>query len=347
MAWLDLAVIAAYLSLVFAVNRYWASRVDFDGWLTSKGTIGWRFLMFTVVSTNVGAGTILGTAGSTYRAGIGWGLTSGVGALLGYWLMAAFAGRIRRYTNAGERSSFQEFFRRRYSRSVQAAVGVVIAFLYFFYLAAQFKGLGAIFEVWAGMETRVAGLVAALLVIWLTAGAGIRSDMYTDVLHFWAMVVTIAAACVIEIARLGGLGGLATALAAQPGGTAAALDPYAFGGASYVWMGILVGSFLGLPSMEVWQRVDAAKGERDARRAFFWAGVLNAAFFTAAVLLGLVARAALTGDIPKNQVLFRLLEHTLPPGLLGLAVVGAYAAFMSTANSMLMVAVAAILADLI
>lgn len=342
----DLAVIAAYLGLVFAVNRYWASRVDFAGWLTSKRTVGWRFLMFTVVSTNVGAGTILGTAGRTFQGGIGWGLTSGVGALFGYWLMAGFVRRIARFTGAGERSSFQEFFRRRYSRSVQAAAGIVVALLYFFYLAAQFKGLGAIFEVWGGLETRTAGLVAALLVIWLTAGAGIRSDMYTDALHFWAMIVTIGAACAIEISRLGGFAGLSTALA-PTGGLAAALDPFAFGGATYVGMGILVGSFLGLPSMEVWQRVDAARSERDARRAFLWAGVLNALFFTAAILLGLVARAALAGDVPRNQVLFRLLERTLPPGLLGLAVVGAYAAFMSTANSMLMVSVASLLSDVV
>ena len=68
MAPLDFVVIIAYLGIVIAVNQYWASRVAFADWLTSKNTIGWRFLTFTVVSTNVGAGTILGTAGSTSLA---------------------------------------------------------------------------------------------------------------------------------------------------------------------------------------------------------------------------------------------------------------------------------------
>lgn len=346
MAPLDFVVIIAYLGIVIAVNQYWASRVAFADWLTSKNTIGWRFLTFTVVSTNVGAGTILGTAGSTFHHGIGWGLTGGVGAMLGYWIMAMLTRRIRQITSAGNRSSFQEFFRQRYSRLVQAAVGVIVAFLYFFYLAAQFKGLGAILEVWGGWSAQGAALFAALLVVWLTASAGIRSDMYTDVLHFWAMLLTILAAAGLEVWKLGGFGALAATLAAQ-GAWAGLVDPYAFAGATYVWIGMGVGMWLGLPSMEVWQRVDAARGRRDAAVAFWVSGVLNAVFFAAAILLGFVARAVLSGDIPKNHVLFELVRHTLPPGLVGLAVVGAFAAFMSTANSMLMVSVASLLGDLL
>ncbi len=343
---LDVCVIALYLAAVLAVNHYWGRRVTFADWLTSKGTIGWGFLIFTVVSTNVGAGTILGTAGSTYHSGIGWGLTSGIGALLGYWLMAGFAVRIRRITPVGERSSFSEFFRRRYSREVQMTVGLIIAFLYFFYLAAQFKGLSGILEVWAGWDTRIAGFTAALLVIWLTANAGIRSDMYTDVLHFWAMFMTIALATGLAIFQMGGFHSL-TAILQEKGALDTLVDPYAFGGWSYVWLGIPIGALLGLPSMEVWQRIDAAHGARDARRAFILSGILNALFFGVAILLGFVARAVLEEDIPKNHVLFRLIQHTLPPGLVGLAIAGAFAAFMSTANSMLMVSVSALLGDLL
>src|SRR6185503_19782354 len=110
MAPLDFVVIIAYLGIVIAVNQYWASRVAFADWLTSKNTIGWRFLTFTVVSTNVGARTILGTAGSTFHHGIGWGHTGGVVAMLGYWIMAMLTRRIPQITPAGDRSSFQEFF---------------------------------------------------------------------------------------------------------------------------------------------------------------------------------------------------------------------------------------------
>src|SRR5262245_32825716 len=97
--------------------------------------------------------------------------------------------------------------------------------------------------------------------------------------------------------------------------------------------------------MENWQRVDAATDTLAAERAFLWSGVLNAAFFTAAVTLGLVAAAALPADTPSNHVLYRLIQTTLPPGLVGLAVVGLFAAIMSTANTMLMVALAVLLSD--
>ena len=146
MSALDLGVIAAYLIGVVAVNRHWAGRVDFSGWLTSKNTIGLGFLVFTVVSTNVGAGTMVGTAGATLHSGIGLGLTYGIGVMIGFWIMAAVTGYVRSIAPTGDRSSFSEFFRRRYSPSVGIAVGAAIAFLYFFYLAAQFKALGGILE---------------------------------------------------------------------------------------------------------------------------------------------------------------------------------------------------------
>lgn len=343
---LDVAVIAAYLVLVMMVNRHWAGRVDFAGWLSSKNSIGARFLVFTVVSTNVGAGTVIGTAGSTARSGIGLGVTYGVGVMLGFWVMAAVASRLRRIAPSADRSSFAEFFRRRYSPAVAVAVGVVIAFLYFFYLAAQFRALGGMLEVWGGWDTRVAGVAAALLVVWMTASAGIRSDMYTDALHFWAMAVTILTIVGIEVRSHGGTAGIVLALESRQR-WAALVDPYTFAGPAFVWLGIGTGALLGLPAMENWQRVDAAVHTRAAQWAFLWSGVLNALFFAAAMALGLVAAATLPADTPSNHVLFRLVQQSLPPGLLGLAVVGLFAALMSTANTMLMVAVAALLSELL
>lgn len=345
MTTLDVSVVAAYLLLVIAVNRRWADRVDASAWLTSRNSIGAGFLVFTVVSTNVGAGTIIGTAGATAHSGIGLGVTYGVGVMIGFWVMAAMTARIRAIAPSDARASFSEFFRRRYSPAVGVAVAVAIAFLYFFYLAAQFKALSGILEVWGGWDARLAGAAAALLVIWMTAGAGIRSDMYTDALHFWAMVVTIVGIVAIEVTKQGGAAGVVATLSTQQRWTALA-NPYTFAGSAFVWLGIGTGALLGLPAMENWQRIDAALDTRGAQRAFLWAGLLNALFFAAAVTLGLVAAAALPADTPSNHVLFRLIQHSLPPGLLGLAVVGLFAALMSTANTMLMVAVAVLLSDI-
>lgn len=354
---LDLIVIATYLAAIIAVNRYWAGKVDFSGWLTSKNSIGLGFLVFTVVSTNVGAGTIVGTVGKTMHAGIGWAVTSGVGVMFGFWIMALLVAKIRRITPSGDRSSFSEFFRRRYGRDVQVVAGLLIAVLYFFYLAAQFQALAGILNVWAGFGAETASVAAALLIVWLTASAGIKSDLYTDILHFWAMVITIGATAFIEVGNRGGIGPLADTLR-QSGQLDLLLDPYRFGasdasvlgmpaGVAYVWLGIPVGALLGLPAYENWQRVDVAKKTSGATFAFIWSGFINAAFFAVAAGLGFVAAATLAPDVPSNQALYRLIDQTLPAGLKGLAVVGIFAAVMSTANTMLMVAVSTLLGDLI
>lgn len=342
----DVLVIAAYLAVLVAVNRFWAGRVDASAWLTSKNTIRSGFLVFTVVSTNVGAGTIVGTAGATMHAGIGLGVTYGVGVMIGFWLMAATVTRIRRISPSSDRSSFSEFFRQRYSLQVSVAVAAVIAMLYFFYLAAQFKALSGLLEVWGGWNAHAAGVAAALIVVWMTAGSGIRSDMYTDVIHFWTMVVTVTAGVVFEVLRLGGVNGVLSTLSVQ-GRLTGLLNPYGFAGPSFVWLGIGTGALLGLPAMENWQRIDAAVDTSSARRAFVWSGVLNALFFGATIVLGLVAAASLPPDTPSNLVLYRLVQTSLPPGLLGLAIAGLFAAIMSTANTMLMVSVSVLLSDVL
>src|SRR6185503_8176323 len=107
------------------------------------------------------------------------------------------------------------------------------------------------------------------------------------------------------------------------------MNPYQFAGPAFVWLGIGTGALLGLPAMENWQRVDAAVDTRAAQRAFLWSGVLNALFFAGAVVLGLVAAASLPPDTPSNHVLYRLIQSSLPSGLIGLAIAGLFAAIMS------------------
>jgi SSS family solute:Na+ symporter len=160
------------------------------------------------------------------------------------------------------------------------------------------------------------------------------------------MVVTIGAGVTIEVQKHGGIGAVVSALQSH-GQWGALMNPYTFAGPSFVWLGIGTGALLGLPAMENWQRVDAATSSAAARRAFVWSGVLNAVFFAAAMTLGLVAAASLPADTPSNLALYRLIQTSLPPGLVGLAIVGLFAAIMSTANSMLMVSVAVLLTDLL
>jgi SSS family solute:Na+ symporter len=160
------------------------------------------------------------------------------------------------------------------------------------------------------------------------------------------MLVTVAAGVSLELIRHQGVSGLVTTLQANRRWDVL-VDPYHFAGPSFVWLGIGTGALLGLPAMENWQRVDAARDTRAARRAFLWSGLLNALFFAAAMTLGIVAAATLPPETPANHVVFRLIQQSLPPGLVGLAVVGLFAALMSTANTMLMVAVAVLLSDVL
>ena len=61
--------------------------------------------------------------------------------------------------------------------------------------------------------------------------------MYTDAIHFWAMVCTIVAGVTAEIVRFHGLGGIVDALQAQ-GRWDTLVNPYTFAGPAFVWVGV-------------------------------------------------------------------------------------------------------------
>ena len=78
--------------------------------------------------------------------------------------------------------------------------------------------------------------------------------------------------------------------------------------------------------------IDRVDSMAKARRIYF---VWNALFAAAAIIVGLAARASLTGDIVSDPELALplLAQNLLPAILVGLVLAGIFAATMSTADS--------------
>jgi len=181
---------------------------------------------------------------------------------------------------------------------------------------------------------------AALGVIVYSAFAGLRGDILTDVVHFWAMIGVLFAFLLPRIA----LQTPASLLSRLP---PELWSPVTFGGYQFLIAGLVFGAVLAVVSMEMWLRVYAASGPRQAKHTFVWSAFLVVPFYLAAMYFGFAGRALLPSLQNPDTVIFQLIFTYLPRGMLGLGLAAILAVLVSTANTMILVVSASVDRDLL
>ena len=162
------------------------------------------------------------------------------------------------------------------------------------------------------------------------------------------MLVAMILLCVIALTHLGGFEGLWASLRVidpslidwRTGQSTSAFVLFAFG-----WLFAGAG-VVGQPHIMVRvMTIDRVDSMAKARRIYF---VWNALFAAAAIIVGLAARASLTGDIVSDPELALplLAQNLLPAILVGLVLAGIFAATMSTADSQVLSCSAALTQDI-
>ena len=339
MAIVDIVIIAVYLSALF----FWAIYVGLgetgEDFLVFSRRAPFVLVLFSVISTWVGVGTTVATASSGYDKGISLGLTACCGGIFGALGAAWFAPRLKDFGDQFKAHTIGDFFVIRYSRGGRLAASALILIIYLLLTAGQLVGLAALLSVWTGATFTVLIVFAALSTIFYTAFAGIKSDFYTDVVHF--IIMSVVLFFVLLPLTLRDVGGL-SALRELP---RSYFDPFAYGGVAFFAAGLVFGGGSVFVTMELWQRVYASSTGRSARAALgiSIAGIIL--FYAVSTVLGMAARLLLP-DLPdRNLALFSLMEGRLPAGLLGLGIAGFIAIFLSTLNSTLMVSSATLAKD--
>lgn len=296
------------------------------------------FLLFTVISTNVGAGTFVAFAAAGYSSGISYGLTIGIATFISFLIVAFFAPYIKKFGNSHNAYTIGDWFGFRYSPNNRVLIAVLVLFSYFFWMALQFIALGSLLRVASGLPWNISLIVSGIVVIIYTTFAGIKSDFYTDFIQFWLIFITFIILLPIGLSKIGGI----QALSSLPN---TYFNIFSFGGVPFFVGTLLLGVPLLLVSMEIWQRIYAASDEKTAQKCFLFAALINGPILLLSSLLGMIA-AVLFSNLDQELALFKLMFTSLPSGLLGIGIAGIIAAFMSTVDSMIMVESATFLKDI-
>lgn len=341
MSSIDFIIFSVYMLGIVALGAYFFRKnSSTEDYFVGGRKMGPWHVGMSVVATDVGGGFSIGLGGLGYTMGLtgSWMLFTG---LLGAWLSAVFIiPRIKRIDAQEGMLTFPDFLRHRYGGKVALLAALVSGVGYAGFTGAQaLAGAKLASSTILREYTQIAGmdsidfalLAIAVVIVLYTMLGGIKAVIYTDTVQ-WIVLLSglIFLAVPFSLHAVGGLEGLR-----------ATLPPSFFGLFAFEswqqplnWFVTIVPIWL--IGMTLYQRIYAVNGPKNARKAWFIAGLFEWPIMAfTGVFLGLCSRALFPAVDPEMGLPL-LIESVLPIGVTGIVVASYFSAIMSTADSCLM-----------
>ncbi len=337
---LQLGVFLVYFALLFVIGLASMARTktEADYWIAG-GKLGWVVGGATLAATHASAGTFIGTAGVIHS--VGWSFCWLVVSIpLAYWFVAAVLAP--RFTRQKELTLPAFIERRYYSRRARALAAGIILVANVIYIQAQIVAAGVIGDVVLGIPVTWGMLIFSVVLIAYTMVGGMVAVVYTDLMQLIVMAAGALIAVPIALARVGGLGALLE--------TVPTVRPEVFSWDVLPPLHLVtIGIAFALGSATTPQQLvrlytmkDMATIRRGVLVAISVATGLNLLVFVLAL-----TSIVLFPDLPSgDQAMPRLITAALPPLLGSILLAAITAAMMSTVDSLLIVAGAALSKDI-
>jgi SSS family solute:Na+ symporter/sodium/pantothenate symporter len=341
--------LCVYLALLVVVaevaRRARRDRSPADHFLASR-ELGVFVLFLTLYATAYSGNSLLGYPAEAYRRGFSWIMATGF-MLSIVVAFHALVPKLRPAAAAGGFVTPGDWIRHRFgetgvARALLLAVALLMIAALANFLFAQLTAMGLMAEQATGGIVPYEGgvlLLAAIVLFYETLG-GMRAVAWTDVAQGLLMLAGLAALLGWLVFEAGGLAGLTESILALDPGLAAV--PSAAERVN--WASTLV--LMGLASVvypQAIQRVYAARSGRVLSRSLALMSFMPLTTTLVVTLIGWAAipRLAALGEVEADRLVPLLLEQwaAVSPlaGLMGVLVfLGALAAIMSTADSVLL-----------
>ena len=334
-----LAAVIVYLTFLAVISFLRSRKVQTgDDFMVAGRTLPARVLVFTLLATWIGSGSLFGGGGLGYRHGFP-GLWQSAGAWTGILLAYFLAPRVRRIA----KYTMPDILELRYGATARVLGSLTTVIAYTTIAAYQFRGGGRLLTLVAGLDPATGALITAIFCVLFTSLAGMLSIAYLDVVNGLMMVAGVGLAVGFLV---GDLGGVAPALAQlRP-------DQVSVFGTLHPWQDALA---LFLPTMlllmgeaNMYQKFFSARDEGAARRAVVGWIVGTVLVETLIVSVGVFGSVVLPGlDAPSSEtIVLRVAVERLPLVVGLMLACGAAAIIVSTANSFLLTPASALMRDI-
>ncbi len=285
---LTLAYIAAMGLISVSARRYAKSAGSF----TSGGARYPAFLIgFLLMSEFIGTATSVGTTQTAYRVGVSaaWNvLALAVGFVLYAILLAP------RFKELGE-NTISGALAKAYGRPTKLATSVIMIFALQIVAVSTYAGGGTILAGLLNVDRTSAIVITGIVATLYVSVGGMRSVIYTNVLHAVVKYLGILAAVAFGLSQVGGLANLR----ARMPEAMFAIDTVGWS-QIFAWMVAGIGAVFS--TQYVIQAINTVQDGRTARQASFYCAFLLVPFGIGAALVGVCAAALLPG-IPAIQAL--------------------------------------------
>jgi solute:Na+ symporter, SSS family len=297
------------------------NRTDF---LVAGRSLSWPVLVFTLLSSWIGAGSLFAGAENAYRNGF-VALWQPLGGWLGLLIIGVIAGRARHFAQF----TVPDLLELRYNSTARVLGTIAIVISYTIIASYQFIGGGDMLHLIFPQIDRTVGLyIVAAFVILFTAAAGMASIAYLDLVIGTLVTLTAVVAVPVLLVRVGGWAAVRSSL---PATHFEILGNYTLSGA----VGLALPTMLLLIGNQgVYQKFFSAKSESDAKKSVIGWIAGTVLLETLLVAMAVIASSKLHTDRPREII--PLTAKTALPSLLGAILLGGvFAKVISTANNYL------------
>src|SRR5271163_1626774 len=298
------------------------SRSDF---FVAGRKLAWPVLIFTLLSSWIGAGSLLGGGENAYRNGF-VALWQPAGGWLGLLVIAMIAGRARRFAQF----TVPDLLEVRYNATARVMGTIAIVISYTVIASYQFKGGGDILHlIFPDSISRDQGMcIIAAFVIVFTAAAGMASIAYLDLVIGALVTVIVIIAVPLVLQKAGGWQHVTAVLPPTHFEVLGNLTLSQAFGLMIPTMLLLVGN------QGMYQKFFSARSEKDAKYAV--AGWIVGTVFleTMLIMVAVIGSSKFHTDAPR-EIIPLTARKGLPVLLGGILLGGIFAKVISTANNYL------------
>ncbi|WP_425391671.1 sodium:solute symporter family protein [Ekhidna sp.] len=353
---LDIAIFAIYVVLVFLVGLYFyrKNKTSDDYYVAGRNVSSWH-IGLSVVATDVGGGFSIGLGGLGFTMGLSgsWLLFTG---LIGAWMAAVLLiPKVYQLPGIKKLTTLPQIFEHFYGKQVAILAGIITTVGYLGFTSSQIiAGAKLATGTFEGFSFNHAVLLMGVVAVGYTILGGLKAVIYTDTVQWIILMAGLLFA------------GIPFAYEAIGGWEAvnAIVNKDYLTLTNLSWKDLVNWAITIIPiwfvGMTLYQRIFASRGEKQAKKAWFIAGLFEwplMAFL--GVILGLFGRVAYeqgifevvgyaaSADMDPELGLPVLLRTVLPHGLMGLVLAAYFSAVMSTADSCLMASSGSFLTDIL
>ncbi len=327
--WFYLTAVLLYLVALAVMGVWWArsSSNSSDDFMVAGRALPARVLVFTLLSTWIGSGSLFAGAGLGYRVGLP-ALWQSAGAWVGIAVIFFLAPRVRRLAQF----TVPDILELRYGRAARLLGTITIVFAYTAIAAYQFRGGGRLLHLVSGLNPATGAAITAAFCVLFTAAAGMRSIARLDVVNGLMMLGGIGIALVYVLGRAGGVAPALASVRPDQVTVFGALAPHQALGLFLPTLCLLLGE------ANMYQKFFSARDERAARRSVAGWIVGTIVVESMIVALGLLGSAQIPGlgVADSEAIVVRLAVDVLPSIIGALLLAGCAAIIVSTASSMLL-----------